>query len=246
MEETKVSLKLLIDRENQRVLYAEAGKDFIDFLFHILVLPVGSYVPLLKKPEMVGSFHDIYKSIENLSSSYLKPYVKKETILNPKVHIDDGTAGSVPRLLPNIESSIYTKFYRCSNNYSLNCCKYVAYDFSSICPSCQLAMSRELSFVGLPRATNMESSSEGGYVKGLVSYMVMDDLEVKPMSIISCTITLLNTFNVKEIGALEEKVVNLGMDEGVKLLNASLRSKTVLTDVFLPRMEVETGSEMAT
>ena len=27
MEETKVSLKLLIDKENQRVLYAEAGKD---------------------------------------------------------------------------------------------------------------------------------------------------------------------------------------------------------------------------
>ena len=50
-------------------------------------------------------------------------------------------------------------------------------------------------------------------MKGLVSYMVMDDLEVKPMSIISITITLLNTFNIKKIGALEEKVVCLGMDE---------------------------------
>ncbi|XP_030932244.1 uncharacterized protein LOC115958024 isoform X1 [Quercus lobata] len=246
MEETKVSLKLLIDRENQRVLYAEAGKDFIDFLFHILVLPVGSYMPLLKKPEMVGSFHNIYVSIENLSSSYLKPYAKKETILKPKIHIYDSTAGSVPRLLPNIESSISTKFYRCSNDYSRQCGKYVAYDLSSICPSCKLAMSRELSFVDQPSATNMESSSEEGYVKGLVSYMVMDDLEIKPMSIISSTITLLNTFNVKEIGALEEKVANLGMDEGVKLLNASLQSKTVLTDVFLLRMEAETGSQMAT
>ena len=213
MEETKVSLKLLIDRENQRALYAEAGKDFIDFLFHILVLQAGSYIPLLKKQEMVGSFHNISESIENFSSAYLKPNVKKETILNPKVHIYDSTAGSVTRLLPNIESSISTKFYRCSNDYSLNCAKYVAYDLSSICPSCELAMSRELSFVDQPSATNMESSSEGGYVKGLVSYMVMDDLEVKPMSIISSTITLLNTFNVKEIGALEEKVVNFGMDE---------------------------------
>ncbi|XP_075670305.1 uncharacterized protein LOC142640099 [Castanea sativa] len=246
MEETIVSLKLLIDTENQRVLYAEAGKDFIDFLFHILVLPAGSYIPLLKKHEMVGSFHNIFESVENLSSSYLKPYVNKETILNPKVHIYDGTAGSVPRLLPNIESSISTKFYRCSNNYNLNCCKYVAYDFSSICPSCRLVMSSEVSFVDLPSAMNMESSSEGGYVKGLVSYMVMDDLEVKPMSIVSGTTTLLNRFNVKEIGALEEKVVDLGMDERVKLLKASQQSKTVLTDVFLPRMEVETGSEMAT
>ena len=212
MEETNVSLKLLIDRENQRVLYAEAGKDFIDFLFHILVLPAGSYIPLLKKQEMVGSFHNIYESIENLNSAYLKPNVKKESILNPIVHISDGTGGGVPRLLPNIESFTSTKFYRCSNT-SQACYKYVAYDFSSICPSCQRAMSSDVSFVGLPSVTNMESSSEGGYVKGLVSYMVMDDLEVKPMSIVSSTITLLNRFNVKEIGALEEKVVNLGMDE---------------------------------
>ena len=40
----------------------------------------------------------------------------------------------------------------------------------------------------------------------------MDDLEVKPMSTIS-SITLHNKFNVKNIGALEEKVVKLGMDE---------------------------------
>ncbi|KAK7844926.1 hypothetical protein CFP56_010112, partial [Quercus suber] len=110
------------------------------------------------------------------SSAYLKPNVKKESILNPKVHISDGTGGGVPRLLPNVESSTSTKFYRCSNS-SRNCDKYVAYDFSSICPSCQRAMSSEVSFVGLPSATNMESSSEVGYVKGLVSYMVIDDPE---------------------------------------------------------------------
>uniref|UniRef100_A0A7N2MEJ9 Uncharacterized protein n=1 Tax=Quercus lobata TaxID=97700 RepID=A0A7N2MEJ9_QUELO len=53
---------------------------------------------------MVDSFHNISESIENLSSAYLKPYAKKETILNPKVHISDGTAGGgVPRLLPNID-----------------------------------------------------------------------------------------------------------------------------------------------
>ena len=213
MEETNVSLKLLIDRERRRVLYAEAGKDFIDFLFHILVLPVGSYMPLLKKQEMVGSFHNIYESVENfISSAYLQPNVKKETILNPKVHISDGTGNDVPHLLPNIESSTSTKFYRCDNS-SGACDNYVAYDSSSICPSCRRVMSSEVSFVDLPSATNMESSSEGGYVKGLVSYMVMDDLEVKPMSIVSSTITLLNRFNVKEIGALEEKVVDLGMDE---------------------------------
>ena len=46
----------------------------------------------------------------------------------------------------------------------------------------------------------------------VVTYMVMDDLVVKPMSTISC-VTLLNRFNVKDVGVLEEKVVDLGIDE---------------------------------
>ena len=48
-------------------------------------------------------------------------------------------------------------------------------------------------------------------MKGVVTYMVMDDLEVKPMSTIS-VITLISKL-VKEVGALEEKVVDLDMDE---------------------------------
>ncbi|CAN6679782.1 unnamed protein product [Malus baccata var. baccata] len=50
-----------------------------------------------------------------------------------------------------------------------------------------------------------------GYVKGLVTYMILDDLEVKPMSISSC-IALLNRFSERDVGVLEEKVVDLGLD----------------------------------
>ena len=74
-------------------------------------------------------------------------------------------------------------------------------------------MSDNVNFIDPPRATNVgSSSSEEGYVKGVVTYMVMDDLVVKPMSTISC-VTLLNRFNVKDVGVLEEKVVDLGIDE---------------------------------
>uniref|UniRef100_A0A2N9HJ06 DUF674 domain-containing protein n=1 Tax=Fagus sylvatica TaxID=28930 RepID=A0A2N9HJ06_FAGSY len=95
-------------------------------------------------------------------------------------------------------------------------------------------------FVDPPSATNTPSSSEGGYVKGVVTYMVMDDLEVKPMSTIS-GITLISKL-VKEVGALEEKVVDLDMDEGVKLLKASLLSNSVLTDVFLPKLNKKSAA----
>lgn len=56
---------------------------------------------------------------------------------------------------------------------------------------------------------------EGGFVLGLVTYMVINNLEVMPMSTISA-VTLLNKFNVKDMSALKEKVVYLGFD-GVRL-----------------------------
>lgn len=69
-------------------------------------------------------------------------------------------------------------------------------------------------FVAPPAvATSIETSGQGGgYVRGVATYMIMDDLEVKPMSTIS-SITLLNNFNVKDVGTLEERVVPLNMDK---------------------------------
>ncbi|WMV35339.1 hypothetical protein MTR67_028724 [Solanum verrucosum] len=45
-------------------------------------------------------------------------------------------------------------------------------------------------------------AAKGGFVKEAVTYMVTDDLVVKPMSPIS-SITLLNKFNVKNVGVLQ-------------------------------------------
>ncbi|XP_030932869.1 uncharacterized protein LOC115958579 [Quercus lobata] len=243
MEETNVSLRLLIDTKSQKVLFAEADKNFIDFLFHILALPVGTFIALLTKQGMVGSLGNIYESIENLSTTYLRPNVNKETLLKPKVQISGGsTVPGVPLLLPNVESSSTSSrnLYRCPNYYGHN---YVADDTSAKCPSCQNYMIDKVNFVDPPSVTNAgSSSSEGGYVKGVIAYMVMDDLVVKPMSTIS-SITVLNRFNVKNVSVLEEKVVNLGINEGVKLLKASIWSKSVLTDVFLPMLKQEVQCE---
>ena len=57
----------------------------------ILALPVGTFIPLLKNQGTVGSFGNIYESIENLSITYLQLNMDKETLLKPKVHISGGT-----------------------------------------------------------------------------------------------------------------------------------------------------------
>ncbi|KAF7080985.1 hypothetical protein CFC21_084974 [Triticum aestivum] len=78
------------------------------------------------------------------------------------------------------------------------------------------------------------SSSSGGFVRGAVTYTVMDDLTVTPMSVISLA-TILKNNKIKDIGHLEERPVLVGPTEALELLKASLQSNTVLTDVFLRR-----------
>ncbi|KAH1045735.1 hypothetical protein J1N35_036519 [Gossypium stocksii] len=237
MAANTVSLKLLVESTSQRVLFAEAGKDFVDFLLNILSLPVGTVIWLLKKQEMVGCLGNLYDSLETMSDTYIQPSANKDTLLKPIASIN---AENVPPLLPTTESSKSIEIYRCANSYHYsNCRLYVANDSKSICPSCNTVMNQIATVVNPKKKDS--STDEGGYVKGVITYMIMDDLVVRPMSAISC-ITLLNRFNIKDVGVLEEKIIDVGVDEGVKLLKASLQSKTVLTDVFIEKKVGETDA----
>jgi hypothetical protein len=199
MAATKVSLKLVVDKKNQRVLFAEADKEFVDFLLSIFSLPVGTVTRLLKEEGMVGCFPSLYKSIENLSDACFQPDQTKDFLLKPRVAIP---GPKVPLLLPNTDQSFTCRrktHFKCTTS---GCSTYrtndIEYKQGKACSSCIDSMN------------NM--SRDAGYVKGMVSNMVMDDLEVKPMSTNS-GITLLREFNVEAVGAIEEKLVDLGMDE---------------------------------
>ncbi|GAB4857121.1 hypothetical protein Ancab_015048 [Ancistrocladus abbreviatus] len=131
MAEKHVNAKLLIDTKTNKVLFAEGGKDFVDFLFYILSLRVGAVVRLLTKETMAGSLGNLYDSVESLSNDYIQPTFHKDSLLKP----------------------------------SLSPCK------ADIVPlqSTAQAPIRSLGY-------------DNGFVKGLVNYMIMDDLAVKPMS----------------------------------------------------------------
>ncbi|GKV28511.1 hypothetical protein SLEP1_g37555 [Rubroshorea leprosula] len=221
----KVSLRLLVDKKAEKVLFAEANKDFVDFLFNLLSLPIGTVIRLLSKHGMVGCLGNLYESVETLNDTYMQASQAKDSLLKPEFF---ASGEAVPLLLPNIQTATSTKFYKCPS-----CGVHAAYDPTATCPRCGRLINSLMTFVESPK-NPFSPVNQGGFVKGVVTYMVMDNLEVKPMSTIT-GISMLNRFNVKEIGSLEDRVVDLGMDQGVKLLKASLQSKNVLTDVFLGR-----------
>jgi hypothetical protein len=76
-------MKLLVDTKAERVLYAEAGKDVVDFLFSFLALPIGTAVKLLGKESMVGCVGNVYASVEALDDNYVEPGATKDALLRP-------------------------------------------------------------------------------------------------------------------------------------------------------------------
>lgn len=209
---TTVRLKLLIDTKQKKVLFAEAGKDFVDFLFTLLSFPAGTIIRLLSKDNMVGSLGKLYDSVENFSATFMQPNLNKDILLKPK------EPGAVPNnlgLLTNVEKSESKAIYICYYHSYSTPQPYYSDDPKAKCPTCGHFLSCATTYVAPPTSTPAKAPStpkEIGFVKPLVAYMIMDDLEVKPMSTIS-TIALLNRFNVRDFGSLEEKVVDLGMDE---------------------------------
>ncbi|KAK4719436.1 hypothetical protein R3W88_017774 [Solanum pinnatisectum] len=225
--DTKLSMKLLIDTKAGKVLFAEADKDCVDFLFHILSLPIGTVISLLKEKGMSGSLPNLYESVENLKDTYIQPNQCKDILLKPKSSVG---ISPVPFLLLDGDVTTREKTFNCSSNTSSH---FSVYDD----PTASFSLSRKLGNTA-PRVAGGGVETKGGFVKDAVTYMVADDLVVKPMSTISC-IALLNNFNVRDVGVLEEEVVSFGVEEALELLKASFESKTVLTSVFMSRKKAE-------
>ncbi|KAG5237633.1 DUF674 domain-containing protein [Salix suchowensis] len=236
MSASTMSLKLLIDSKHNKVVFAEAGKDFVDFLLNLLSLPLGTVIQLLTKPAMTGCIANLYGSLEKLDESYMQPNQNKVSILNPTI------TTQVPNpnfLLPDTNRKPEDqKLYYCPRHPGS-----VSNTRNSVCRPCRSKgyancyLNEEVKFAVTNDSTSTDTatSEQGGYVKGRVTYKVTDDLSVSPMSMVS-VVGLLNKFDIKDFGVLEEKVVQFGINEGLQLLKASLSSKDALTAVFLPKL----------
>lgn len=213
------SMRLLIDSESNLVLFAEARKETVDFLFHMLSLPIATVITLIKQhDQMVGSIENLYTSIENLHESYILPDHSRQSLLKP---ITKPCACSVPTLQLNGVAAYEKKFYKCEkckqNGNGYSSITRVTDDPNADCPGCSGKMCSQITYVEPPVAVE----KVGGFVKEAVTYMVTDNLDVSPMSTVSC-ISLLNRFNVKGVNALQEMTVDFGYDQASLALCTSL------------------------
>ncbi|CAN1234182.1 hypothetical protein LINPERPRIM_LOCUS4139 [Linum perenne] len=152
---------------------------------------------------MVGclaSLGSLYQSIENLNDTYI--IQSKSSILNPEA-LYSPTKNTT--LLSTDGLTGIRQFYTCKHTTIR-----MTEDSRAICPDCNKPMDIKIEYHDA--ANSKTGGQEGGFVKGAVIYMIMDNLEVKPMSTVSIVATL-NKFNIKDVGALEEKVIRVSSVE---------------------------------
>ncbi|RLN27532.1 hypothetical protein C2845_PM05G22290 [Panicum miliaceum] len=240
---TVLTMKLFVDSSplRRRVVFAEAGKDTVDFLFSLLDMPAGTAVKLLGKESMAGCMGNLYGSAEKLDDAYVHPgAANKDAVLCATVPTSPVAAGPNSSLLFRLPpeptlAPAPRRLFVCGSNYA-NCRGYVTEVRGTRCPNCSNLITADAKLVGSPPeppppVPAREATRRGFVQGGAVTYTVTDDLVISPMSNVS-SIALLNACAVRDLGALQERTVQIGYKEGLEILRASLQSKTVLTDVF--------------
>ncbi|TKY45508.1 tyrosine/DOPA decarboxylase [Spatholobus suberectus] len=121
MASTILTVKLLIDSKREKVFFAEASKEVIDFLFNLFHLPLSTVIRLLNKNGMVGSLGNLYQSVENMSETYMQPDQCKNALLKPRSPISSQQISTLPPTNDdcandNLDASFYICPSRCGYN----------------------------------------------------------------------------------------------------------------------------------
>ncbi|MED6194444.1 hypothetical protein PIB30_028603 [Stylosanthes scabra] len=202
-----VQLKLMVNKEKNKVVFAEAGKDFVDVLFSFLTLPLGTLARLAAKeekdlqPVKFGSISSLYSSVANLDErEYLTKKTCKEMLLQPRNSME----AYLKKMKLNIDDTNPTTYYLCKNF------KSSSHHKKPFAPPCS-------------------ADASDGFVKSGVVYLISDQLKVAPTSW-DAMCDLVRSCNTP---ALEQVTVKITENQVLELLKCSLVSKTPLTDVFL-------------
>ncbi|CAA7020804.1 unnamed protein product [Microthlaspi erraticum] len=102
-ERPNCKLILVVDKEKNKVVWAEAGKDFVHVVRSFMALPMGTIVRLLEKYEpnqksQIGCYNNLYKSVSDLPVDDFMREACKGMLLYPEkqcrqlhLNIDDDT-----------------------------------------------------------------------------------------------------------------------------------------------------------
>ncbi|KAM7478807.1 hypothetical protein LguiA_027020 [Lonicera macranthoides] len=218
-----LSLKILVEKRKNQIVFVESNKDFIDVLFSFMTIPIGTIARFTREHslgEEIGCLKNLYESIENLDDEFVQKECKS-IMLYPR------SAAEIycRNLKQNLTESSGNAYYACSSSD----CSFVGYYQT---PRCRCQEHWKFTLDLLPSAYFL-TKNVGGFVKPTVRFMISDNFEVKPMSTMTGITLLMSKLGVMDGKTIEERTVTVGRDELLKLLKCSFTSRTPFSETLL-------------
>ncbi|MFS7965944.1 hypothetical protein Hanom_Chr09g00768091 [Helianthus anomalus] len=226
-KEARISVKVIIDKVNRRVVYAEADHTFVDILFSFMTLPLGTIVRLLgklddKKFEALGSLKNLYQRLENFPECYLSTEECKHMFLNPR-SLSYDHCRNLKLQIDDTEPLIYFQCAACRSMYS-TCTK-------AKCGNCGKLMNQEVGY----KKPEVCVGSGGVFVSERATFIVTDDLCVMPYTSAN-SIRLLTGLGITDKSCLEDLMLDMGRKQILNLLKVALSLDAVFTYLVFNRV----------
>lgn len=163
---TSTKVRILVDEVRNKVLFLQAGKDFVDVLLSFLTLPLGTIARLVSQESNmenvnVGSINFLYESVANLDKGKFLSALEKELLVRPINSMEQYC-----RFLKlNVDDTEKSRSFKCRRR------QCSAVPGSRHC-RCFIDKRDEL--------CSVLSTPKKGFVPKTATFIISDDLRVKP------------------------------------------------------------------
>ncbi|PWA63685.1 hypothetical protein CTI12_AA350620 [Artemisia annua] len=188
-------------------------------------IPLGTVVgKLMNGNSSVVSLDNLFASMASMDVGYIKSQGLKDVLLQAQLAWNHVSQNEIFSLNVSKSSQVYCHSYAyVPLSYESKPRPSFAYltNYTAFCQGSERCQA--ITFKN-PRA-------HGSLLKPLLRLMLTDDLAITPISSIS-TIMMLNKLQVP-LNDIEEHEVSVGIEEGLRILKASLKSRSPLSDALL-------------
>ncbi|XP_057793379.1 uncharacterized protein LOC131010002 [Salvia miltiorrhiza] len=156
-----MNVKLVVQNSTNKLLYAEAEEDFVEFLFSLLVIPLGGVESLLSRNSNVKAIDSLYRSADDLiHDKYFKNRGAKFRLIEPNIphgyvsenHILPLNEERLPTNVAYADYSLFpsTKFPKGQGSYLEGPQTYKVADDLTVTPFCIVSILSGLKMQKVP------------------------------------------------------------------------------------------------